>query len=191
MRRDSVSTQYLSAANDQMQPKVANWPLQWFYEDYDMLCVINLYISRGNFSLRMSPNDRSLRNFFMKILFLSQSFWHNLLRGCRQRKFFFIFPFDREVWPGVWTVASRLISQDTIYQTTARYAYGYMQSNIFVKPDQSLFKESQSNYNGALDESTAHRLRQNLQEQKDETTKHHLCHCHCVTECLYIANLNL
>ena len=81
-------------------------------------------------SLKSTPNDRFFEKLFMAILFTSQSFARNLLRGNRRRKILFVFCFD--VWPGARTMAFRLISQHTTYQTTATSYLIFLQKIIYT-----------------------------------------------------------
>ena len=53
-----------------------------------MLCVLILYISGGTYSLKSTPNDRFLRNFFMAGWFTLRVFARNLLRENRRRNTF-------------------------------------------------------------------------------------------------------
>ena len=50
-----------------------------------MLCVLNLYISGGTYSLKSTSNDRFFEKLFMAILFTLRVFARNLLRGNRRR----------------------------------------------------------------------------------------------------------
>ena len=53
-----------------------------------MLCVLILYISSGTYSIKSTPNDRFLRNYFMAGLFTLIVFARNLLRGNRRKNTF-------------------------------------------------------------------------------------------------------
>ena len=88
-----------------------------------MLRMLILYMSGGSYRrvLKSTSNDRFLRNFSLAILFTFRVFVRNLLM-----KYFFIFRFVGDVWQGVWTEASRLISQHTTYysmMTIINYAH--------------------------------------------------------------------
>ena len=53
-----------------------------------MLCVLILYISGGNYSLKSTPKDRLFKKLFMATLFILRVFARNLPRGHRQRNIF-------------------------------------------------------------------------------------------------------
>ena len=71
------------------------------------LCVLILYRSGGTYSLKSTPNERFFAKLFMAILFTLRVFSRNLLRGIAE-EILFVFCFD--VWPGIRTLAFRLIS---------------------------------------------------------------------------------
>ena len=50
-----------------------------------VLCVLNLYICGGTYSLKSTPNDRFFEKLFMTILLTLRVFARNLLRGNRRR----------------------------------------------------------------------------------------------------------
>ena len=81
-----------------------------------MMCELILYVSGGTYNLKSTSNDKIFENFFIAILFYSQSFCRNLLRASHRRNIFFFFGFD--FWLEAQTRALRLISQHTTYLTT-------------------------------------------------------------------------
>ena len=69
-----------------------------------MLCVLILHVSGGTYSLKSTPNDSFLRNFFMAILFHSQSFCQKSAERKSPKKYFLYFCYD--VWPVARTQAT-------------------------------------------------------------------------------------
>ena len=68
----------------------------------------------GTYSFKSIPKDRFFDKLFTTILyllseFLSEIYWKEVA----QEIFFFKLSF--EVWPGIWTMALRLITQHTNY----------------------------------------------------------------------------
>ena len=53
-----------------------------------MLCVLILYISGGDYSLKSTPNDRVFEKLYMPILFTLRVFARILLRGNHRRNTF-------------------------------------------------------------------------------------------------------
>ena len=59
--------------------------------------------------------------YFMAILFILIVITRNLLRGIRRRNIFLIFRLVGDVWPGIWTTASRLISTSILVYLFVRF----------------------------------------------------------------------
>ena len=80
-----------------MHTYIHNWPLQAFSQDYwttflyHLCLVLILYLSRGTYSLKSTPNDRFFEKLFHgNFLFSFRVFASNLLRGSRRRNIFCI-----------------------------------------------------------------------------------------------------
>ena len=95
-------------ATSRLTPYIHNWSFQRFKQDYwpsfwhhlCCVCVLILYKSGGNYSLKLTPNDRCFEKLFMAILFTFRVFARNLLRERKSpKKYVFVFCFD--VWPGL------------------------------------------------------------------------------------------
>ena len=106
---------------------IHNWPLQSFSQDNGLashttpVVYVNFIREWRNLQFKVdSPYNRLLRNFFTAGLFTLRVFARNLLREHRRRDIYF-FRFHFDVQPGIRTRALCLISQHTIYQTTATF----------------------------------------------------------------------
>ena len=91
------------------------WCLAWSFTSKKptqyLLRVLLLYMSGVNYSLKSTSNSDFWEAFS----------WHGFSQKFAKRlpakKYFFVFHFAGDNYPGSWTMASHPISQHTIYQT--------------------------------------------------------------------------
>ena len=98
-----------------------------------MLCVLILYMSGGSYSFKVDSERQIFEKLLMAVLNYSQSFCQKSAER-KSPKNIFVFCFD--IWFGARTLALRLISHNTTYQTTATSCHqSYTKFNIHNMSD--------------------------------------------------------
>ena len=87
------------------------------------LCCVCWFYTWGIFSLMSTSYDRFVRYFFNGNFIYSQSFWQKCAERKPPNKYFFIFRFIRDIWPGVGTVAWTSNKPNTTYEIIIYYYY--------------------------------------------------------------------
>ena len=82
-----------------------------------------LYISGEAYNCKSTTNDRFLRSLFFKAkLIYSLSYQQKSAERNSAKKYFFIFRFVGDIWPGILSDSSYLMNQHTAYYTTVTSA---------------------------------------------------------------------
>ena len=116
-----------------------NLSLQPISQNYNLVshttyvgCVLFFIHARRDEQFRVATERQIFEKFFMPILFTLIFFIRYLLRGNRRANIYFIFRLVRDAWRKVWTEDLCLISQRSIYLTTAPSITRITNSNYLI-----------------------------------------------------------